>query len=222
MKSILNVGLNDKDGSQVKLDLGIDRNHALLILGTSGSGKTHLLKKILKEIDQESALFVFGDSPLELTAENTVHVDIDESAFEFADRTVFTVKGLKSKQATLEILSKVFTQINSMHLAREKVMIIDGSFHFENSEVFEQLLRMGRKLNIMVILTMQNLEHIDDAGITLFKNFGNHVIMRTESEHQANILKAGIIVSEEDFADASGLKRFIMITPDGKTKVKGF
>ena len=220
--STLNVGLNDEDESQVKLDLGIDRNHAVLILGSSGSGKTQLLKKMLKEIDSESALFVFGDTMRELTASNTVHVDIDESAPEFGDRTVFTVKGSKSEQTTFETLSKVFTRIISMPLAREKFVIFDNVFlHFEDNETFAQLVRMGRKLNIKVIFATQNLERVDDAGINLFKNFGNRVIMFTASEHQPNVLKAGI-ASEEDFADVSGNKRFVVITSDSKTKVKVF
>lgn len=45
MSNLLDVGIRDKNGSVVKLDLNTDKNNSVLIVGVTGSCKTRLLKK---------------------------------------------------------------------------------------------------------------------------------------------------------------------------------
>lgn len=146
-------------------------------------------------------------------------ITLDGTVPEFGDRVMFNAKTVtsdSSRQSVIDLLGKVWDRVNTLHRDTEKFIMIDMPTNITNTEVFEQLLRMGRKLNIKVLLTMQNFERVDDYKLDLFQNFGTCVIQRVFSEDRDNIIKSGIAV-EGDFVDDN--RSGVIITPDGKTTV---
>ena len=221
MSKLLDVGLKDKDGSVVKLDLSADTNNSVLIVGTTGSGKTHFLKKILGEIDPDAALFAFVWDGQEEDIGSILkcnQIIIDDTVPEFGDRVMFNAKvaSESSRQSTIDLLGKVWDRINTLPRDTEKFVVIDMPSRIVNTESFEQLLRMGRKLNVKVLLTMQNFEQVDDDKLELLQNFGNVVIQWLHDGDRDRIIKSGV-ADKEDFVENK--RSGVIITPDGKTIV---
>ena len=205
-KTILDVGIKDKNGSLVTLDLDEGGTNNVLIIGSTGSGKTNLLKNILAKIDPDSALFAFvfdGDDNDISKSTKAEQIILDGTVPKFSNRVMFTlnIRNGESRQSSFDTLEAVWQRINE--LPRE-------------TEAFENLVRMGRKLNVRVILALQSFEGVDDSRLEIFQNFGIRVIQMLFNDHRAKIVKSGI-ADQGDFVD--NIKSGVLITPKGKTTV---
>lgn len=107
-------------------------------------------------------------------------------------------------------------RINELPRETEAFVVLDDFFGITDQEAFENLVRMGRKLNVRVILALQSFEGVDDSRLEIFQNFGIRVIQMLFNDHRAKIVKSGI-ADQGDFVD--NVKSGVLITPKGKTTV---
>ena len=148
----LDLEITDKNNKAVELDLDGDKNNSILIVGRTGSCKTRLVKKILPKISTDSALFVINsDADFEDVSNipNITSIDIKDGVPEFGDRVVLNDPISKeTRQYVYETLEQVWQRANTLPAKQEKIIILDGFLKFVKTKAFENILRMGRKLNI--------------------------------------------------------------------------
>ena len=216
----LDLEITDKNNKAVELDLDGNKNNSILIVGRTGSGKTRLVKKILPKISTDSALFVINsDADFEDVSNipNITSIDIKDGVPEFGDRVVLNDPISKeTRQYVYETLEQVWQRANTLPAKQEKIIILDGFLRFVETKAFENILRMGRKLNIKVILTLQSFEGVEEERFELFQNFDTRIILNVFDDNRARIIKAGI-ADEGDFVEEQ--RSGVIITSEGKTAV---
>lgn len=201
------VGFNIVTGTPVKIYVNGTMNNSVAIMGSTGSGKTFAMKLITKRLsdaDPSAAMFVidpfdeYGDVAKNCKLDS---VSVNDCIPEFNDRSVIALKDQrpddpKRAELLVGVLKNAWERIQKMPCDDTKTIILDDARfilnNHEGKKIIGDVLRMGIKLNVMLLVAVQRVQDIEDdfAG-----NFCTRVFMRlTEPKEEGKA--AGLDVVE--------------------------
>ena len=184
------VGFGIKTGIPVRMYMTGAGNNSVEITGGTGSGKTFAMKLIARRLacaHKSTPVFVidpfdeYGELANDCGLDSVV---VGDSVPGFGDRSIIALKDKcpddpERAKLLVSALKKAWKRVHEMPSGITKAIIIDDA-HFllndeEGQEVISTIVRMGRKLNAVVLVAVQRVQDIEGD---LVGNFGTRVFMR--------------------------------------------
>ena len=208
------VGNGERTGVPISIHRSnIDNN--VLLVGTSGTGKTHLLKNIVNQIgkaEPSAAVFIidpfkeYGDVAKECSLEV---INVEGDMKEFGDKVVFAFDQDPEENLGELIsgtLKSIQTRINDLDDDVSKIVVIDESWLLskipEGMKVLEAL-SIDESSNISLLVTSQTDNGISEATLEVFKTL---VFFKSEKGAYDNIcMHEQDIIRVEELPPGSGL-----------------